>query len=127
LACSPEDAQVNSPGAGNRWKFEKVSGDNQSTLATDTLAERLTVQLTTLTGTGIENEQIHFYLIHGDGQVQKPVASGKISELVTFTDFFGQASAQFENWGGDSLGVSRVKAEVLDSSQFSVEFTIGTI
>ena len=126
--CSPEPARVNSPGAGDRWVFNKVSGDNQSTVKLDSLDERLVVQLKKLNGTSVENEQIHFYLINGFGQVQKPVTAGDYLELVTITDFEGKASAQFLNYGGDSLtDFSEVKAEVLDSTQFWVIFTIGTI
>ena len=124
--CSPEQSPVKSPGAGDNWVFTKVSGDNQSTVRLDSLDERLVVQLKKLNGTAIENKNIHFYLISGAGQVQKPVTDESIMELVTPTDFEGKASAQFLNFGGDSLGYSQVKAEVMDSIQFSVVFTIGT-
>lgn len=124
--CSPEDAQVNSLGAGDRWVFTKVSGDNQSTLKYDSLDERMVVQLKKMNGTAIEDEQIRFYLIYGSGQVQKPVSGADYLDLLTITDFEGKASAQFLNFGGDPSGISRVKAEVFDSTQLSVEFTIGT-
>ena len=59
--------------------------------------------------------------------VQKPVAFKTMMELVTPTDFEGKATAQFFNWGGDSLtGFSQVKAEVLDSTHMWVLFSIGT-
>jgi hypothetical protein len=107
--------------------FQKISGDNQSTQRLDTLDERMVVKLTDLVGNGIENEQIRFDVISGNGQVQKPVLIGKVAELVTITDFEGLASAQFLNFGGDSVtGLSQVRVEVMDSMQFWVEFTIGT-
>ncbi len=125
--CSPEPSPVNSPGAGDTWVFTKVSGDNQSTAELDSLDERLVVQLKKLNGTAIDNENIRFYLISGDGQVQKPVIAGGYFELVTITNFEGKASAQFLNHGGDSLtGISQVKAEVFDSTYLSVVFTIDT-
>jgi len=124
--CSPEKSPVNNPGAGDRWVFTKVSGDNQSTPLHDTLPERIVVQLKKLNGTAIENEDISFYLISGNGEVRKPVTAGDYLNLVTPTDFEGKATAQFFNRGGDSLGNSQVKAEVLDSVSLSVVFTIGT-
>jgi len=125
--CSPEAPKVNSPGAGDRWVFTKVSGDNQSTHVSDTLPMRLVVQLKKLNGTAIENEDISFSLISGSGEVRKPVSGGGLMELVTPTDFEGKATAQFFNFGGDSTtGLSQVKAEVLDSTNLSVVFTIGT-
>jgi len=127
LACSPKDSQVNSPGAGNRWKFVMVSGNNQSTGVMETLVDPLVVKLTTLTGDGIDNEDIRFKVVYGNGQVQKPVSPDEAAEFITITNFEGIASTQFLNFGGDSLGVSRVRAEVMDSTQFWVEFTIGTI
>jgi len=127
FSCSPERAQVNSPSAGDRWVFTKVSGDNQKTHVLDSLAERMVVQLKKLNGTAIEDAQIRFYLIYGNGQVQKPVIASDYFDLVTITDFEGKASAQFLNYGGDSLGVSQVKAEVKDSTNLSVTFTVGTI
>jgi len=125
--CSPEQSRVNSPGAGDRWVFTKVSGDNQSSPVHDTLSERMVVQLKKLNGTAIENEDINFYLISGRGEVRKPVSAGGLMELVTPTDFEGKATAQFFNFGGDSTtGLSQVKAEVFDSTYLSVVFTIGT-
>ncbi len=116
-----------SPGAGDRWVFTKVSGDNQSTIVLDSLDERLVVQLKKVNGTAIENEQIRFYLISGFGQVQKPVISSDYLDLVTITDFEGKASAQFLNYGGDSLtGISQIRAEVFDSTHLNVLFTVGT-
>lgn len=125
--CSPEKADVLSPGAGDRWVFTKVSGDNQSTIVLDSLDERLVVQLKKVNGTAIDNKKIRFTLISGFGQVQKPAASGDYLNLVTITDFEGKASAQFLNYGGDSLtGISQIRAEVFDSTYLFVLFTVHT-
>ncbi|HEX2897007.1 MAG TPA: hypothetical protein VHP63_03040, partial [candidate division Zixibacteria bacterium] len=64
-SCSPEKADVMSPGAGDQWVFTKVSGDNQSTTLHDTLQQRMVVQLKKLNGTAVENKEIRFYLISG--------------------------------------------------------------
>ncbi len=127
IGCDPEAPKVNSPGAGNRWVLTMVSGDNQTTPLHDTLSERMVVQLKKLNGTAIDNENIRFYLVSGGGEVRKPVSANDVMELVTPTDFEGKATAQFFNFGGDSVtGVSQVRAEVLDSTNLFVVFTIGT-
>lgn len=125
--CSPDEPEVNSPGAGNNWSFTKVSGDNQITAIYDSLPDRLVVRLARLNGTGVDNENIRFKLTAGNGSVQKPVLSSDIQELIIPTNYAGEASAQFINYGGDSTtGFSIVRAEVVDSTQFAVVFTIGT-
>ncbi len=127
VGCDPEPPRVNSPGAGNRWVFTKVSGDNQSTPLHDTLAQRMVVQLKKLNGIAIDNENIRFLVISGGGEVRKPAGAHDLMELVTPTDFEGKATAQFFNFGGDSVtGLSQVRAEVLDSSNLFVLFTIDT-
>ncbi len=125
--CDPKPAIVGSPGAGNRWKIVIFSGDNQLCNQGDTLLNRLIVKLTDLADNPKENEDIRFYLISGSGQVQKPVLTKSLMELVTPTDFEGKATAQFFNFGGDSLGFSQIRAEVLDSAHLSVVFTVGTL
>ncbi|MEE8404708.1 MAG: hypothetical protein V3S17_04895, partial [candidate division Zixibacteria bacterium] len=111
--CDSTEREINSSGAGDTWVFTKVSGDNQSTVRLATLPQPLIVQLKRLNGTPLTDKNIRFSLIYGNGAVQRPVAGSDYFELVTFTNFEGKASAQFLNYGGDSLGVSRVSAEVM--------------
>ena len=126
LACESEERQINSPGAGDNWVLAKVSGDNQSVAKHDTLSQRLTVQLKKLNGTSIADENVLFKLIYGGGNVLKPTSGSDYFDLLTFTDFEGKASAQFRNFGGDSLGVSRVSATVVSVPSLTVTFTINT-
>ncbi|MCH9025186.1 MAG: hypothetical protein IH931_07620 [candidate division Zixibacteria bacterium] len=126
LGCESERREINSPGAGDNWIFTKFSGDNQSVFQYDTLSQRLTVQLKKLNDTAITDENILFELIYGSGNVLKPAGGNDYFDLLTFTDFEGKASAQFLNFGGDSLGVSRVSATVVSDTSLVVIFTITT-
>ena len=126
LGCESTESDINSPGAGDTWVFTKVSGDNQSTVRLDTLPQRIIVKLEKLNGTALPDKNIRFSLIYGGGNVQKPAAGSDYFDLVTFTDSEGKASAQFLNFGGDSLGVSRVSAEVMSDSSLVVVFTMNT-
>ena len=126
LGCESAEREINSPGAGDTWVFTKVSGDNQSTVRLGTLPQPLIVKLATLNGSPLPDKNIRFSLIYGNGTVQKPVAGSDYFDLVTFTDFEGKASAQFLNYGGDSLGVSRVSAQVMSDASLAVVFTINT-
>ena len=124
--CEAKESEISSSGAGDTWVFTKVSGDNQSTVRLATLPQPMIVQLKRLNGTPLPDKNIRFSLIYGNGTVQRPVAGSDYFELVTFTDFEGKASAQFLNYGGDSLGVSRVSAEVMSEPSLVVVFTINT-
>jgi len=108
------------------WIFTKFSGDNQTLGLHDTLTQRLTIELKKLNGTAITDENILFKLIYGSGNVLKPTAGSDYFDLLTITDFEGKASAQFLNFGGDSLGVSRVSAAVVSDSSLVVVFTINS-
>ena len=126
LGCESAEREISSPDAGDNWIFTKFSGDNQTVTLHDTLTLRLTVELKKLNGTAISDENILFKLIYGSGNVLKPAAGNDYFDLLTFTDFEGKASAQFLNFGGDSLGVSRVSAEVMSEPSLMVVFTINT-
>ncbi|MGH8015988.1 MAG: hypothetical protein ACREBV_07350, partial [Candidatus Zixiibacteriota bacterium] len=100
----------------------------QSAAVLDSLGERLVVRLSRINGTALENKQILFSLISGFGDVQKPVVSEGVADIKTITDFEGKASVQFLNRGGDPITkISEVKAEVVDSTQFWVVFTINSL
>lgn len=126
LGCESERREINSSGAGDTWVFVKVSGDNQSTVRLGTLPQPMIVKLERLNGTPLPDKSIIFSLTYGSGNVQKPAAVSDYFDLVTFTDFEGKASAQFFNFGGDSLGVSRVSAEVMSDSSLVLVFSINT-
>ncbi len=127
LGCESKKSKIISPGAGDNWILTKLSGDNQTVVLLDTLSQRLMVSLKDLNGTAVPDENILFKLIYGRGNVQKPAAGSDYFDLLTFTDIEGKASAQFLNHGGDSLGVSRVSAEVVSDSSLVVVFTINSI
>ena len=126
LGCESTEREINSPGAGDNWIFTKFSGDNQTLALHDTLTQMLTVQLKMLNGTPVKNESILFKLVEVSGNVYKSAVGSEYVGLKTITDFEGKASAQFLNYGGDSLGVSRVSAEVMSEPSLVVVFTINT-
>lgn len=126
LGCESAEREINSSGAGDTWVFTKVSGDNQSTVRLATLPQPMIVKLAKLNGTPLPDKNIRFSLTYGFGSVQKSTVGSDYFDLVTFTDFEGKASAQFLNYGGDSLGVSRVSAEVMSEPSLVVVFTINT-
>lgn len=126
ISCDPKPAIVGSPGAGIMWKFSKVSGDGQSAAQFDTLQDRLVVKLETLQEDPVRDVYVIFTVISGNGQVQKPNLTGEVAGYAVPTDAAGLATSQFLNFGGDSLGNSTVRAQIEDSAQFFVEFTIGT-
>ena len=106
----------------NKWTFRKVSGDSQSVIVWDTLAHRMVVELKDGLKKPIEDEQIRFEVVDGNGMMMsKPVVAASPSEVLMPTDWQGQAAATFQCF---DTGASVVEVKVVSRPELSVQFSV---
>lgn len=111
--------ETNDPG---KWTFRKVSGDSQSVIVWDTLAHRMVVELKDGLKKPIEDEQIRFEVVDGNGMVMsKPVVAVSPSEALMPTDWQGLAAATFQCF---DTGQSVIEVKVVSRPELIVQFTV---
>jgi hypothetical protein len=120
--CSSKSNPPTAQKSADDWTFAKISGDSQTVRASDTLQNRLVVQLNDGLGQPLFNQQIRFELVKGDGEVfAKPVAGAEVTEVLMPTDWLGKAGANFRNFAaGETLVTATVAAKPLLHVTFTV-------
>ena len=109
----------------SKWTFEKVSGDSQSVLVWDTLAQRMVVELMDGLKKPIEDEQIRFEVIDGNGTVAtKPTVSAAPTEVLMPTDWQGRAACSYRCF---DTGRSVIEVKVVSRPELRVQFTVTGI
>jgi hypothetical protein len=99
-----------------------ASGNNQHVVVGGSMLEPMAVLLTDSANYPIPGKQIKFTVTRGNGQVLKPVSGNDINELLTPTDNYGKAYAQFQYFGNTDNVPPYVVASVTSVPSLSVEF-----
>ncbi len=122
LAGCEEEKPAQPEGDQNAWTFAKLSGDNQTVLVMDTLENRMVVELKDGWKEPIENEQVRFAVIDGNGMVTaKPTVSVSPAEVLMPTDWQGRAAATLSCF---DTGIILVEAKVVSRPELNAQFSV---